>query len=104
MKNFRTIGISAGLFGAVALLGGCTDGERIATGAAIGALAGVALGSIDDGDVHVHAYSRYDYGPRYGSRYYGHDYRWRDGYRYERHRNTWYGPPRGYGPGFRCDY
>lgn len=110
MKHIRTLGMTAGLLGSVALLGGCSDGERIATGAAIGALAGVALGSIDDGDVHVHSYARYDYGPRYGyygpryGRWYsGHD-RWgHGGYGYESHRRTWYSPPR-YGPGYRCDY
>lgn len=94
-----------GLVLGVSTLGGCSDGEGIAVGAAIGALAGYAVSSLDDGDVHVQSYSytSYEYGPRWQS--HSHGYGW-GGYSPRRHYGHW---DRGWGwrgprSPYRCDY
>lgn len=96
------------------LLGGCSDGERIATGAAIGALAGVALGSLDDSDVRVRGYTYYgSYGRGwdcYDRGGFDYGWGWSGDPRFGRHHGTWRSrsyPNRSWGGGrgsYRCDY
>lgn len=98
-----------GLLLGVTTLGGCSTGEGIAVGAAMGALAGYAVSTLDDGDVQVRSYSytSYGYGPQWygysrwdgwgGYSHYGHSYRH---YGYRDRGWGWRGPRSPY----RCDY
>lgn len=94
-----------GLLACASVVGGCSDTEGIAVGAAIGALAGYAVSSLDDGEVEVRSYSYTSYG--YGPRWYGHSHSYGWG-GYSRHWGYghwdrgwgWRGPRSAY----RCNY
>ncbi len=104
-----------GLLLGTSVLGGCSTGEGIAVGAALGALTGYAVSSLDDGDVHVSSYSYTSYG--YGPRWHGHSGRYGysrwdgwGGYSHHGHSYRNYGYwDRGWGwrgprSPYRCDY
>ncbi|KAA0216066.1 MAG: hypothetical protein DYG94_12020 [Leptolyngbya sp. PLA3] len=103
-SGMNCVGLVGLLLGA-STLGGCSDAEGIAVGAAIGALTGYAVSSLDDGDVRVHSYSYTSYG--YAPRWHGYS-RWDGwgGYSTYRHYGHW---DRGWGwrgprSPYRCDY
>lgn len=110
MRNSSRVCIGlGGLLVCTSVMGGCSTGEGIAVGAAIGALTGFAVSSLDDGDVHVRSYSytSYGYGPHShgysrwdgwgGYARSGHSH-WHSGYRDRGW--GWRGPRSPY----RCDY